>query len=195
MKVIIIEGPDNCGKDTLIKKLSSHFNDSVKVIHATAPKSSDLFSHYYDGLLHDTLDSYYKKEVSAIIHNRSMYGEYVYGPKYRSEDKSSVAKLISKLEIGQLRTFILSRELYFILLTSDSAELLANNDDGLSISNKTDDIKDEINQFTEVFNLSTIKNKKIVKVNNGDSFRDRDDIYNEVISFIGGSNEHSNISG
>lgn len=123
-----------------------------------------------------------------------MYGEYVYGPKYRSEDKSSVAKLISKLEIGQLRTFILSRELYFVLLTSDSAELLANNDDGLSISNKIDDIKDEINQFTEVFNLSTIKNKKIVKVNNGDSFRDRDDIYNEVISFIGGSNEHFNIS-
>lgn len=194
MKVIIIEGPDNCGKDTLIKGLSKYFNDSVAVIHAGVPNSSNLFSYYYDGIIHDTLDNYYNDDKAALIHNRSIYGEYVYGPKYRGLNKSSAAKLIYDLEVDQLRTFIFSWDLYFILLTSDSAELLANNDDGLSISNKIDDIKDEIDQFTEVFNLSTIKNKKMVKVNNGLSFRDCNDIYSEVISFIGGSNEYSNIS-
>ena len=54
-KVIIIEGPDNCGKDTLINKLRDYFK-STKVIHAGIPLSDNLFSFYYEGLIHETLD-------------------------------------------------------------------------------------------------------------------------------------------
>ena len=183
-KVIIIEGPDCVGKDTLISNLSNHYNNSVKVIHAGIPDNKNLHEYYYKGLIHDTLDAYYAHSYDAVIHNRSMYGEYVYGPKYRDEDKKEVAKLISDFELGQLKTFILSKELIFILLNSDNSDLLVKSSDGLSISNKKTDIEDEMDAFDEVFDLSSIKNKKKIYVNNGDSFRSKESIVKEAIDFI-----------
>lgn len=183
-KVIIVEGPDCVGKDMLISNLSNHYNNSVKVIHAGIPDNKNLHEYYYKGLIHDTLDAYYAHSYDAVIHNRSMYGEYVYGPKYRDEDKKEVAKLISDLELGQLKTFILSKELIFILLNSDNSDLLVKSSDGLSISNKKTDIEDEMAAFNEVFDLSSIKNKKKIYVNNGDSFRSKESIVKEAIDFI-----------
>lgn len=182
-KVIIIEGPDNCGKDILVERLKTCFNN-VKVCHAGIPSSSNLFIYYLDGFIHDTLDGYYDKNTDAVIHNRSMYGEYVYGPKYRNESREEVEKVIDRLETGQLRTFIFEHELFFVLLTSSSTKLLAGNDDGLSISNKESDIADEINSFSEIFDKSKIKNKLKVYVNDGDVFRNKDDIFLDVASFI-----------
>lgn len=182
-KIIIIEGPDNCGKDTLINKLKDYYKD-VRVLHAGIPTSDNLFEFYYSGLIHDTLDGYYDHSLSAVIHNRSIYGEYVYGPKYRNESKEDVEHLIRKLEIGELRTFIFSTDLYFILLTSSSSDLLVKNDDGLSLSSKKSDIEDELHAFNDIFDKSMIENKKKVFVNDGDNFRDKDDIYKEVLSSL-----------
>lgn len=182
-KVIIIEGCDRTGKDTLIKRLKSHFKNT-KVIHAGIPSSDNLFDFYYDGLIHDTLTWYYDHSLDAVIHNRSIYGEYVYGPKYRNEDRDYIHKMISSLEAGQLRTFILSRDLYFVLLTSTNSNLLVKNDDGLSLSSKKSDIEDELVAFNDIFDMSMIENKKKVFVNDGDNFMDKDDIYKEVLNFI-----------
>lgn len=182
-KVIIIEGPDNCGKDTLISKLNEHFV-FTKIIHSGIPDSADLFNFYYNGLIHDTLAGYYDRSLKAVIHNRSLYGEYVYGPKYRQESKEEISKLVHNLETGQLRTFILSRDLYFILLTSSDSDLLVMNDDGLSYSSKKSDIEDEIIAFDEIFNLSQIENKIRIYINDGNHFRPKYDIYRDVISFI-----------
>lgn len=187
-KVIIIEGPDNCGKDTLIRRLSDYYSNNVKVLHACKPTSDDLFTFYRDGIVHDTLDAYYSNNLKAVIHNRSMYGEYVYGNKYRNKSKSYLTKLISNLEVGQLRTFIAERDLYFVLLTCDNADLLVHNDDGNSISNKKSDIEDEINNFNEIFGLSIIKNKRDVKINIGSEFRSKEDIFSDVLNFIERSN-------
>lgn len=182
-KIIIIEGVDNCGKDTLINKLKNHFG-KTKILHAGVPTSKDLFNFYYDGLIHDTLEGYYDDSLEAVIHNRSIYGEYVYGPKYRNESKDDVANLIHRLEIGQLRTFIFSKDLYLILLTSSDSDLIVNNDDGLSLSSKKKDIEDEIKAFDEVFNLSVVENKKKIYVNNDCKFRDPDSIYIDALDFI-----------
>ncbi len=187
-KVIIIEGPDNCGKDTLINELIKDYKCPV-IIHAMTPPSdvrsfASLFGFYNDGIIQDTLKYLYDKEHDAIIHNRSMYGEFVYGPKYRGQLPSETARLISKLETMALRTFLFSNELYFILLTSSSANLLVNNDDGKSISNKAADIEDEINAFDTIFNLSRIENKQRFYVNDGDCFIDKNVILNKVKSFI-----------
>lgn len=182
-KIIIIEGPDNCGKDTLISELK-HYYKYTRVLHAGIPTSDNLFDFYYDGLIHDTLNGYYNSATNAVIHNRSIYGEYVYGPKYRHESREFVEKLIHKLEVGQLKTFVLSRDLYFILLTSSSSDLLVNNDDGLSYSSKKSDIEDELQSFNDIFSKSLIENKKKVYVNDGDNFRDKSDIYKDVIDFI-----------
>lgn len=194
-KVIIIEGPDNCGKDTLIKRLSDYYSNNVKVLHACKPTSDDLFTFYRDGIVHDTLDAYYSNNLKAVIHNRSMYGEYVYGNKYRSKSKSYLAKLIYNLEVGQFRTFIAEHDLYFILLTCDNADLLVRNDDGNSISNKKSDIKDEIDSFNEIYRLSSIKNKCNVKVNIGSGFRPKEDIFNDIINFIELGNAWSRLNG
>lgn len=182
-KVIIIEGCDRVGKDSLIAKLKKNFNNAV-VIHAGIPSSKDLFKYYYNGIIHDTLAGYYDKSVDCVIHNRSMYGEYVYGPKYREESKSDIADMIYKLETGQLKTFIKEKDLHLILLTSSDSSLLANNDDGLSLSAKKTDIDDEIAAFNEVFNLSSIKNKKKIFVNNDNRFRSKEDIYKDALDFI-----------
>lgn len=183
-RIVIIEGPDNCGKDTLINKLKKDFKN-IKVIHACAPDpDKSLYDFYSNGIIHETVSGYYDHDLDVVIHNRSMYGEYVYGPKYRNESKESIARMINELEVGQIKTFIFDHHLNFILLTSSDASLLANNDDGLSFSSKIDDIQEEINAFDEVFNLSIIKNKKRILVNDGRHFRDKDDIYKEVSDFI-----------
>ena len=182
-KIIIICGADNTGKDSLINGLKHYFN-KTKVIHAGVPKSNDLFNYYYNGFIHDTLEGYYNESLDAVIHNRSMYGEYVYGPKYRNESRDNVLNIIKKLEIGQLKTFICEKDLFFILLTSSNINLIANNDDGLSLSSNKSDIEEEIKLFDEIFNLSTIKNKLKVYVNNNDVFKPKEDICKEVIDFI-----------
>ena len=182
--VIIIEGPDRVGKDSLINRLSDHFNNQVKIIHAGIPTSKDLYRYYYDGLLHDTLDAYYSHKFIAIIHNRSFYGEYVYGTKYRNESPAEIRSLISKLEMGQLKSFILNSDLYLVLLTCNDVNVLLKNDDGLSISSKQSDIENEISLFNDIFELSTIKNKIKVTVNSGNMFRSKDDVYKSVIDFI-----------
>ena len=181
-KVIIIEGCDRVGKDSLIDRLKDTASTYI-ILHSGIPKSSNLHNYYYDGIIHDTLKNYYA-HTDLIIHNRSMYGEYVYGPKYRHEDKEKIAKLIYNLEVGQLKTFISENELYFILLTSSDANLVYDNRDGLSISDKIDDLKYELNAFEEIFDKSTIKRKEKIYVNNGSHFRSKDDIYNDVLKFI-----------
>lgn len=184
-KVIIVCGPDNCGKDTLIGALKATFNNPI-ILHAGVPdmECNSLFDYYYKGILDKTLDALYDKDHDAIIHNRSMYGEYVYGPKYRNESSEKIRDIILKLETGLLKTYIRSEELYFILLTSSNVKLLLNNDDGKSLSNKEVDIADEIRLFDEVFELSNIKNKLRLYVNSGDLFRNKDDIFDEAITFI-----------
>jgi thymidylate kinase len=186
VKILIIEGCDRSGKDTLINELKNDYG-KVLVLHSGIPSNDDtkdLYSYYYDNLIHSTLDAYYNTDNDLVIHNRSIYGEYVYGTKYRSEDKESVLKAISNLEAGQLNTFIKKDQLYFVLLSNTDPSVLAKNDDGNSYSSKVNDIQDELNLFKEVFDRSKIKNKRIVYINDGSMFRSKLDIYNEVNSFI-----------
>ena len=113
-----------------------------------------------------------------------MYGEYVYGPKYRNRNKDDTLKTIMNLETGMLRTYIRESELYFILLTSDDPDVIVNNDDGLSHSAKLEDIIDEMNSFDEIFNISNIVHKKRVLINDGKSFRNKETILEEVLDFV-----------
>ena len=186
-KVIIIEGMDRVGKDSLISNLSKKFNSYV-VLHSGIPKTDkDLFSFYYDGIIHDTLDYFYDNKTDVIFHNRSMYGEYVYGSKYRNESPEEVLKVIDNLEIGQLKTFILERDLYLILLNCTDLSILKNNEDGNSLSSSLEDLKYELDAFNFVFDHSKIKNKLKVNVNINNIYRDKNDIAKEVINFINSS--------
>ena len=71
-----------------------------------------------------------------------------------------------------------------IFIPADTAEIIRN-DDGLSISNaKRELIEKEANRFKEIFDFSIIPNKHIVYVNDGNQFRSKKDIYNEITKIL-----------
>lgn len=195
MKVIIIEGTDNVGKDTVINRLTHEF-DKFNIYHCEKPKSKTYIEQAQEqelsfiDLLGKTLyeytitNDYYSSDSYCLIHNRSWYGEYVYGCMYRNNLPIFVKRMINSIE--KILTKVVNEEdLCFITLLSDNADFLVRNDDGLSISNANKDkIIQETHRFEDIYKESIIKNKHIVYVNNGDKFRDKDDIYNEILGYI-----------
>lgn len=192
MKVIIVEGTDNTGKDTIINRLRSLCNRTL-IIHCNKPKmtrpeaqafeQNALFKKYVDNIVDETYDD---DICDMLIFNRAWYGEYVYGTMYRERDKRDVMSMIHTLE-KRLNDFddTHSIEIYYVQIVCDSSALLKKNDDGLSISHDVENFIHENELFKEIFDASTLKNKKLIHVNDGDEFRDRDVIFNEVYEFIG----------
>lgn len=195
MKVIIIEGTDNVGKDTIIKRLANE-PEQCEIVHCEKPpkmenKEMALYQEEsFSSLLGQTIYDYNKNRSSNkyFIHNRSWYGEYVYGCMYRNNNTYNVRAMINTLE-NILNTNIKEDDLYFITLLSNNMDFLSRNEDGLSLSKgKIELIEQETKRFEEIYNFSFIKNKHIVYVNNGTQFRPHDDIYNEIFSFINKNN-------
>ena len=195
MKIIIIEGTDRTGKDTLINELKN-MSFHTLIIHCGKPvgdtleeqnKNQDiLFNDYLNKLYGDK----YFDVCDLIIFNRAWYGEYVYGTIYRKRNKEDVLKMINGVEqdinlfINYNSKFYTKLEdVYYVQLINDSTELALKNDDGNSISNDENDIMKETSLFYEIFEKSQL-NKKLVIVNDGNKFRDKNDILNEVLDFV-----------
>ena len=182
-KLIIIEGTDNVGKDTVINKLLDRYKDA-KVYHCEKPKSKDAIEaakeqyNYFLSLAKE--NSTNKDEI--IIHNRSWYGEYVYGVKYRNNNDNEVKKSILEFEKIILNNI---DDVCLIMLLSDNSDFLVKNDDGLSISKaKKELIEDETKRFEEIFKFSTIPNKCIVYVNDGENWKTKEEIINKVYGIV-----------
>lgn len=182
-KLIIIEGTDNVGKDTVINQLLNRYKDA-KVYHCEKPKSKDAkeaAKEQYNSFLSLAKENSVSKDTT-IIHNRSWYGEYVYGVKYRNNDENEVKKSILEFENILLNNI---NDVCLIMLLSDNSDFLVKNDDGLSISKaKKELIEDETKRFEEIFKFSTIPNKRIIYVNNGENWRTKEEIIGEVYNAI-----------
>lgn len=185
MKVVIIEGPDNTGKNTLIQYLIDNYK-VVKLIHCDKPISDDpfleqqkLFLEHATEIIKDSINNH----VDIAIFNRYYQGEYVYGQMYRNGNKDKIIKMINILE-EYLINNIGPDNIYYIQLNSRSPYLLKKNDDGKSLSGaELDKIQQEINLFYEVYKLSILK-KKLICISDGDNFRSRDKILRQFIKFI-----------
>jgi len=184
MKLIIIEGTDNTGKDTIISKLLERF-PTTTLIHCSKPfskKFSDkeqdqLFKAYIDNIVNGVYDS-----THCIIMNRSHIGEFVYGTLYRDRTVDDVGKMIIKLndKLNERKDL----EIRYVQLVCTSKKLLQKNEDGKSLSEGVDyKISMETSKFQEIFKYCDFP-KKLVYVNNGDEFRSRESIFNEVWKFI-----------
>jgi len=182
MKLIIIEGTDNTGKDTLIAKLLEKY-PTVTLIHCGKPLtkkySADeqdlLFNIYASNIVNGSYSN-----THAIIMNRSHIGEYVYGVLYRNRHSTDVAIMINKINdmISQCC------DVYYVQLLCSSEFLLSKNEDSQSLSKgNVEKIEKEKERFLKIFEASKL-NKKLIWVNDGDHFRSREDIFNEVWSFI-----------
>lgn len=208
MKIVIIEGPDNCGKNTIINRLLEE-NEISEVIHCSKPEGETdeekfqfqemsfvrLARRASDRLHEDNianLDEFLRKLrpskycdclLDVIIFNRAWYGEYVYGQMYRNGDPKKILELIDRCE----RYFEEEEEynnVYYIQLMSTSTKLLKGNDDGKSLSDADENkIKRECDLFMEVFNHSKL-NKRVIYINKGDNFRSREEIADEAMEFI-----------
>ena len=189
MKLIIIEGTDNTGKDTLISKILEKY-PTATIIHCGKPltkkysseEQDELFKLYANNIVNKKYDN-----THVIIMNRSHIGEYVYGVLYRNRSKDEVEEMI--FNVNDILSYKKDLEIKYIQLLSKSESLLKNNEDGKSLSNgNATKILKEAEQFEEIFNLINIPDneKKLIYVNDGDKFRNREDIFNEAFRFING---------
>lgn len=186
MKIIIIEGTDNTGKDTLIKAIRKQFSGfKIKNIHCSTPKHKHPIDAaieqdaYFLGLVDDILEN--KNDSDIIIFNRAWYGEYVYGPIYRNRKQKDVKEMILRLE-EKLQDF----DITYIQLLSNNINLLVKNDDGKSLAdNKTHLMFVEYQYFQQIFRASKIKKKKLIYVNdeNG-NFKSKADILKTAMKTI-----------
>ena len=184
MKLVIIEGTDNTGKDTIISKLLEIYPTST-VIHCGKPvtkkyssqEQDELFKLYANNIVNKLYDN-----THIIIMNRSHIGEYVYGTMYRTRDETEVADMIENIN-----NILLSRkdlDIKYIQLLCTSEKLLHRNEDGKSLSNGNNIlILEEVEKFKEIYIHCNIP-KKIINVNDGDEFRSRNDIFKDVLKFI-----------
>lgn len=189
MKIVIIEGLDNVGKDTIINSISKDYKNKL-MIHSQKPKADtpekqfiEQQNTFYSLSINNVIE-YKNNKHDIIFHNRSWYGEYVYGCLYRNADEDLVKTMILNCEKNLIHN-VNPKDIYFIMLLSSSIDFLIRNDDGLSISNaKKELIEKEANRFKEIFDCSIIPNKHIVYVNDGNQFRSKEDIYNEITKIL-----------
>lgn len=187
MKIVIIEGTDNMGKDTIISNIIQLFPIST-VIHCSKPKTDDYNKAVreqdvsYNKIIFDIISGKYKSDI--IVFNRSFIGEYVYGVLYRNRDKDNARDMIYRM-FSTLNMYFDEDDLIYIQLMSGDSTLISKNEDGKSLSNgDIEYIETELNMFQEAFDFSPVINKHIVYINDGDKFRNLNDILTEIKGYI-----------
>lgn len=171
-KILIIEGPDNCGKDTLIRTIA--LTKKVIVKHCFKPavcylpeESLRLQKEQFLVLADEIIKLYKENEYDYIIMNRFHYGEMIYGQMYRNENPDDIREMIREVD-KRLTSNVKQEDIGLVVLTATDPSFLAKNEDGLSLSNgKQDLIKKEIDTFWDVFHMSLIPNKALIYVDDG----------------------------
>jgi len=162
---IIVEGPDNSGKTTLIKKIKNYYNNiTFHTIHYSNVKqqnsefvinySTKMYEEMFELMVHQS-----KYNNSGIICDRSHLGEMIYGPLYRNYEGDYVLDIEKK--------FIIYHEFWnsLLLITCyDEPENLIARDDGISFSINLEKKTFEINKFLNAHKKSTIKNKLLLNI-------------------------------
>lgn len=190
MKLLIIEGPDRCGKNTLIKNLTSQAENYV-VRHFGSAKGKD------DQEKRANQFNFFKKEFELAskrplfdmndpvrypkdlwIMNRAHLGEFVYGKMYRETHPEQWV-----MQMETLFGMDIDPTVHLLLLTAP-AEFLCKRDDGLSFSSNVMEKQAEIAAFENAFNQSKIINKKILDVSNGEDYLDESIILEQVNKFL-----------
>lgn len=156
--ILIVEGPDNVGKSTLIKNIRKHILTSphtIAIHSSSTPNGEDSIKwpfYHYCAIL-DLADALSFAQHWNVILDRSHLGEYVYGSIYRGISDKDLQYLF---EIEDIIKY--SGDTYLILLT-DEPENLLEREDGDSLSANIEDITNVTGRFLEAYNKSSIENK------------------------------------
>jgi hypothetical protein len=190
MKLLIIEGPDRCGKNTLITNLVSQAENSV-IRHFGSAKGKD------DSEKRDHQFNFFQKEFQLAanrqlfanpdteryprdlwIWNRAHLGEFVYGKIYR---ETHPEEWVFQLE--KRWGFDIDNSIYLLLLAAPS-EFLCSRDDGKSFSANVEKRQDEQQRFFEAFEKSSILNKMVLNVVENENYRNPLSILEDVNRFL-----------
>ena len=178
MKLVIIEGTDRTGKDTLVKALQEKYPNS-QMVHWGYPHgdTNDEKTAYqkmsFGFYMRDYKFKKNRKDLELLIWNRSHIGEYVYGTIYRDSYPDTWIPELEEMYLSN------DEDITLVLLEADP-EFIVKNDDGESYSNRIEDKKTEISKFQQAFNNSLIINKIKIKVNEGDNYTDAESIFQLV---------------
>lgn len=190
MKLLIIEGPDRCGKNTLIKQFINQAENYIVRHWGSAKGETDKQKeiHQYN---------FFKKEFELAskrsqfempdktrypndiyIWNRAHLGEFVYGRLYRDTNPNLWVFNLEK-QFG----FDTDPDVYLLLLTAP-AEFLCKKDDGQSFTAEVEGKKEELRLFLNTFHRSEIRNKLLLDVTSEGEYRDSLEIFKEVNEFV-----------
>lgn len=181
-KLVIIEGCDRVGKDTLIAGLQNMYEKTEK-IHWGYPMgdSNDEKTEYQKedfklNMMKWRVEKYWDT-ADLVIWNRSHLGEYVYGTMYRDSYPDTWVPQLEE------RFLEFEENAYLVLLVADP-DFIASQDDGKSYSDKIEDKREELNRFMVAFQNSCIGNKKLIRVHDENGYYPAEEILNKVNKFI-----------
>lgn len=194
-KLIIICGGDRLGKTSIIKSLLEYYDyKNITLRHCDKPPKNlankqklefqfkcfnaeaDLYHNIKD------MDEKYCYHDNIIIYDRFHLGEYVYGSMFRNTNIDLLKNLLEYYEKFSLEC-LNDNNIFLISLTADP-EFFFSKEDGQSFSQTLEEKTKELKLFKEAHELSLIKNKKMIKVDNNGQFRKKDEILKEVLEFI-----------
>ena len=169
--MIIIEGPDNVGKDTQIKKIQKYFYEKYKEplvkVHCSYFGINDPELALEEYIRISELDLIY-----SIIANRLHIGELVYGPLYRNYSDKEIERVL------EFEKIFLKDSILFIFI--DNPKNLIKRDDGQSFSINLEKKQKEIALFKKAYELSNIKNKFLINIED----KNENDVFEIVKYFL-----------
>ena len=181
MKLLIVEGLDRCGKDTLINEFLEKYPNS-KMVHWGYPQGNtnqektDYQKMSFEFFMKEFKFLDNKNELDLLIWNRAHIGECVYGPLYRESEP----EWIYELE----KDYLLKDNVYLVYLYGDT-EFLLKNDDGESFTTDVNKKNHEAELFKAAVNKSLIKTKIKIKVNDGNTYVNGSGIFGTVRNCLG----------
>lgn len=170
----LIDGVDRLGKSTLIENIQQMLGYHL-MVHYDKPKSLKCYKNVYT----DPLERYQKacnynmfhllQSSVKVIFDRTHLGELVYAPIYRGYSGDYVLELEARHNTSDAR---------LILMTT--SDMNVGEDDGESYDWSKREQEQEA--FKAAFARSTIKDKLIIDVSNGQGgYRDAQDILAEAL--------------
>lgn len=165
---ILLDGPDRVGKDTLARKLISHFHDHIFL---------NLHTIHIDGYDREKYYAWYEYIFTLGLHhsvilNRTHLSEYVFGRLYRRYDSSG---------IFEVEKIIKGKDDVFLFLLVDDIDNLLKREDGRSIYSNAKEKALELQAFEDGYNKSSIVKKHSINIRD----KSPDEVFDIVIKAMG----------
>jgi len=175
--IILITGPDRCGKDSLIRSIRQQFKSIVFHQHHYLPipnmsKNNQIEYEKEMNLQYFQMINFYVENNINLIFNRCHIDSLVYAPIYRDYNNFYVIELENIL--------INLNNVFLVTLIDDCTKIIEREDGQSQSKGNIVKIKQEIENHKKFHQISNVKNKIIVDMTS----KSLNDGINLVIEFL-----------